>query len=142
MLRLAVKHWLLALFAVGILAGCESIDADADGNTSLVGAWVRTDGPAEETMTFAKDGTVVLDSIDLGGGLRYSGTWVASAASGTVVWKESSTQMAGGTWSVSKPLLGLIRCPFVLKAGELVQTYPEGERRFARMDSASSSAIR
>lgn len=142
MLCLTVKHWLFALFAVGILAGCESIDADTDGNTSLVGAWVRTDGPAEETMTFAKDGTVVLDSIDLGGGLRYSGTWVASAASGTVVWKESSTQTAGEKWTTPKPLLGLIRCPFVLKAGELVLTYGESERRFARPDTGSSDAFR
>lgn len=136
MLRTCLKHWLLPFLAVAIFSGCESIASDTDGTTTLpVGVWERVDGLAEEAVTFSKDGTAQLDSLDAAGAMRYLGTWVGSTASGTVVWKESSTATSSDAWSDPKPLVKLLTCPYVIQTGELLMTFPDGKRRFAMADT-------
>ncbi|MBK8801273.1 MAG: hypothetical protein IPN71_04310 [Fibrobacteres bacterium] len=138
MLRTCLKHWVLPFLAMAIFAGCESIASDTDGSTTLpVGLWERVDAVAEESVTFSKDGTVSMDSLDVAGGLRYLGTWVGSTASGTVVWKESSAPTSSEEWEAPKPLLKLLTCPYVIQTGELILTFPEGQRRFAMADTTS-----
>ncbi|HNY31297.1 MAG TPA: hypothetical protein PKO15_10460 [Fibrobacteria bacterium] len=132
-----LRRWVPALAILLVLCGCETIGSDTDGSTSLpVGTWVRTDGYADETMVFSKDGSVSLDSLDLSGGLRYQGTWTGSTASGKAVWKEYAEPTSSGKWGVSKLLPKLVAAPFVIDAGTLVMTFPDGERRFAQPDTS------
>lgn len=139
MTRRALTRWIVAVSALAILGGCESIGSDTDGSTTLpVGTWIRTDGLSNESLVFSKDGSVQLDSLESAGGLRYLGTWSGSTASGTAVWKESSPQTASGKWGVPKPLVKLVPAPYAIDTKVLVMTFPDGPRRFSQPDTSGS----